>query len=864
MADIEEQTEEALGWAAEGKKLAVDIPEVSFKDAATFVAEMTPIVGDVIAAKEVYDELQKDEPNYYLAGALGGAALVGLVPGLGDVAAKAIKKGAKEVFDVAKRVEVDPNAMGSGLGNVRLKPKQDDVAEAASILESDEALSAWQQANKIPENKRQANTEKAKAAAEDLYQGNITSKEARAIIKEDLPITSMYTAETMPSMPTVAQVAGSLGKKVQKTGVVGVKDFDIPAGTRVGSRLDIPAYNNYDTWVVSIHDGKNDTKGSVLGYGQAVRLKNIKFGSESQDALDIARGKARLRGAKVGTDAPEKPMGKSTIARVYGDYVPEDPYALQEQARNLLSDPEWTQVGMNPYRQSNFYDKNTGLPVFEADEVIQVGPLVLAKGVKKPTKTQLKQLAVRTKDDKLRLFNEGGAVMDKQMEMAFGKQPEVDPVSGNEVPTGSLPEEVRDDIPAQLSEGEYVVPADVVRFFGVKFFEDIRAEAKRGFASMEANGRIGGEPIGIEMGGDELPFDISELQMVDDGEPEQPMMNEGGFISGYAPGGLADTGDLPLTKENYQGTGMQQRQYTNAEGNIITILFFNGMPMSVIPAGYSPYTPEATPTEAKEAVVNDNDDGPPPMQNPEPIDYKALSAEELRGLVEDQKGTNSTAISLGLGMLNPLLGMAFKAASWHQSKQITKELQRRMEDASLDAKQKAFYTDLTETMTADQPGFFERLFGKTEEEAKKPDVAGTVMTPEEITASVEAALAYSPEAGYVPTGMPPIPAPSPITMKVLDDEPSAGDYKGPLAPTVSSDTDSGSDASGSPDIFADAASNADSGTAKVVAAAEENLATESEISDIQKEGDKIKEKLESAARGGGRGFSDGGLMKKKK
>jgi hypothetical protein len=418
--------------------------------------------------------------------------------------------------------------------------------------------------------------------------------------------------------------------------------------------------------------------------------------------------------------------------------------------------------------------------------------------------------------------------------------------------------------PAQLSEGEYVVPADVVRFFGVKFFEDIRAEAKRGFASMEANGRIGGEPIGIEMGGDELPFDISELQMVDDGEPEQPMMNEGGFISGYAPGGLADTGDLPLTEENYQGTGMQQRQYTNAEGNIITILFFNNMPMSVIPAGYSPYTPEATPTEAKEAVVNDNDDGPPPMQNPEPIDYKALSAEELRGLVEDQKGTNSTAISLGLGMLNPLLGMAFKAASWHQSKQITKELQRRMEDASLDAKQKAFYADLTETMTADQPGFFERLFGKTEEEAKKPDVAGTVMTPEEITATVEAALAYSPEEGYVPTGMPPIPAPSPITMKVLDDEPGARDYKGPLAPTVSSDTDSGSDASGSSDIFADAASNADAGTAKVVAAAEENLATESEISDIQKEGAKIKEKLESAARGGGRGFSDGGLMKKKK
>ena len=34
-----------------------------------------------------------------------------------------------------------------------------------------------------------------------------------------------------------------------------------------------------------------------------------------------------------------------------------------------------------------------------------------------------------------------------------------DPVSGNDVPSGSLQEEVRDDIPAMLSEGEFVFPA---------------------------------------------------------------------------------------------------------------------------------------------------------------------------------------------------------------------------------------------------------------------------------------------------------------------------------------------------------------------------------------------------------------------
>ena len=71
----------------------------------------------------------------------------------------------------------------------------------------------------------------------------------------------------------------------------------------------------------------------------------------------------------------------------------------------------------------------------------------------------------------------------------------VDPVSGNQVPVGSNASEVRDDIPAQLSEGEYVVPADIVRYYGVKFFEDLRNQGKGGLQHMAATGRIGGEPV---------------------------------------------------------------------------------------------------------------------------------------------------------------------------------------------------------------------------------------------------------------------------------------------------------------------------------------------------------------------------------
>jgi hypothetical protein len=110
------------GYADEGRRLAVDVPNVTPMDAARFIAEATPIIGDAMAAKEVWDEATSENPNWALVGALGGAAVLGLFPGIGDAAAKAVKSGARGLLDTAKRVEVDPNAMGSLLGNVRLKP----------------------------------------------------------------------------------------------------------------------------------------------------------------------------------------------------------------------------------------------------------------------------------------------------------------------------------------------------------------------------------------------------------------------------------------------------------------------------------------------------------------------------------------------------------------------------------------------------------------------------------------------------------------------------------------------------------------------------------------------------------------------
>ena len=66
----------------------------------------------------------------------------------------------------------------------------------------------------------------------------------------------------------------------------------------------------------------------------------------------------------------------------------------------------------------------------------------------------------------------------------------VDPISGNDIPIGSTAENVRDDIEIMISEGEYVLPADVVKWHGLKHIMDMEAEAKMGLMGMYGMGLI--------------------------------------------------------------------------------------------------------------------------------------------------------------------------------------------------------------------------------------------------------------------------------------------------------------------------------------------------------------------------------------
>ena len=115
----------------------------------------------------------------------------------------------------------------------------------------------------------------------------------------------------------------------------------------------------------------------------------------------------------------------------------------------------------------------------------------------------------------------------------------VDPVSGNDVPPGSTQEEVRDDIPAQLSEGEFVFPADVVRYIGLEKLMQLRQDAKQGLKQMEDMGQMGNSEEATMP--DDLPFDMTDLDIDDEEEynSEDMEMAQGGVV--YAANGFAGT-----------------------------------------------------------------------------------------------------------------------------------------------------------------------------------------------------------------------------------------------------------------------------------------------------------------------------------
>lgn len=817
--------------------------DLTFKDAAKTVAEMTPIIGDAMAAKEIYDELQKEDPDYRFVAVLGGAALVGAVPGIGDVAAKGIRKAA----DMIKRIEVDPDALGSLGGNVRLKPKEESV---------------W-------------------SYPEQLYDSADTSIN---VSKKPAGYNELKKRGEIKDGDVIVDIGGgrfdNLVEDAAEEGAT-VKVYDPFNRT--------PEHNT--AVVDSVKDGQAD---------MAMSHNVLNVIQEDKNIIDIA----------VQAENAIKPNGKAHFSVYEGTGKGEGKVTTKGYQRN-----EKTQAYVPLIEQ-----------VFGEGNVTRKGKIITA-----------------TKN--AQGFSEGGMALEEQMNMNFGDVPDntigIDPVSGNEIPMGSTAENVRDDIPANLSEGEIVVAADVVNFHGVKLFEDLRAEAKMGYQDMAQDGRMGGEPMDDEMG---MDIELSELdlEVMDDEAPVQ--MNRGGrsmadykdvaknrdikppkrtaprkthaeimasvrgndnnssssssrdnspaaisarvqarkdkpknrfeairnrlrdlfdgdddrrvtltqqprtsddigpsianqinfggkgfdFRNNQSPtnqapkatpfktgaGGVPYKDDEPLNVRYYDqpfykrlmeglgfdegglvpdedtnliggeaqfnqpfyapdqkggfdmenayvdqvegGTGgpvLEMREYMNDEGHRIFITFIDGVAQMEIPAGYYPVGEgvAVAPTPAIGGSGGSDSGGGMDMPTPDPVNYKELSLEELTDMVNSQGDLKGDVIATGLGLLNPLMGAAVKFAMWNQTRQVKREIERRLTSNETSNVDKMRYQNLLEITERETPTLLDKILGrdfeKTVGQIPKP------VTPDTDFAdpTMAGGQPYTPGAGSVYT-----------------------------------------------------------------------------------------------------------------
>ena len=127
-----------------------------------------------------------------------------------------------------------------------------------------------------------------------------------------------------------------------------------------------------------------------------------------------------------------------------------------------------------------------------------------------------------------------------------------------EPPFGALEEEVADDIPVMLSECEYVVPADVVRYWGLKHLEDMRTQAKCGLMYMEMDDRLHVADEGSDEGY------IEELEEGEEEEKEEYPVETTEDI--WATRQLMDTGEiLDSMSQSMKALGFLEESNDNIE-----------------------------------------------------------------------------------------------------------------------------------------------------------------------------------------------------------------------------------------------------------------------------------------------------------
>lgn len=203
--------------------------------------------------------------------------------------------------------------------------------------------------------------------------------------------------------------------------------------------------------------------------------------------------------------------------------------------------------------------------------------------------------------DELNL-KEGGSV--KEVDFVEEKSEKNDP------PPGATPEEVADDIPAMLSEGEYVLPANVVKYIGLERIMDMHRGVLREIQQMEDLGMIqnvdeNGKP---EDDDKEMTFlepeeGVMQETIIIAGKPKDGMMCPPKLNEGAAINRNVDIGDLRENIAIKRGVDTELETYYDDALGLITYAK-DGEPLAVMKKTFL----EEEKTDASSEDANDGVD----------------------------------------------------------------------------------------------------------------------------------------------------------------------------------------------------------------------------------------------------------------
>ena len=259
-----------------------------------------------------------------------------------------------------------------------------------------------------------------------------------------------------------------------------------------------------------------------------------------------------------------------------------------------------------------------------------------------------------------------------------------DPVSGNDVPAGALKEEVRDDVPAQLSPGEFVFPADVTRYIGLDKLMQIREAAKEGLKEMESKGQMGNaeEVANDNVGEDKFSSHIDEIMAGLEGGEEAPKK--------YAVGGSVNTSDYGAAPLK----GFKMVQYEDVKTKAVKYIpFVNGKALLPIPTGYAEKKVDTTPTTPTTPVApavpvadatsaskagggGGSGGGGKSEKEGGPVSTEPNDA-GIEGFGDIQGGTNPNLARVAgfmAGLANPIFGLVVGAAGAYATKENNKKM----------------------------------------------------------------------------------------------------------------------------------------------------------------------------------------------